>query len=140
MPNSASGGCLCGKIRFTVNQPLQNIIACHCTHCQKTSGAGASFNTVVPTAAVTFTSGQPKLYEDTAQSGNILRRYFCADCGSPIYTQRAKAPEMMALKVGTLDDSADMKWVMNIWTRSARPWMHIDPATECHPENRPVKA
>ena len=140
MPNSASGGCLCGKIRYTVNHPLQNIVACHCTHCQKTSGAGASFNAAVPTAAVTFTSGQPKLYEDTAQSGNILKRYFCGDCGSPIYSQRAKAPEMMILKVGTLDDSTDMKVFMNIWTRSARPWMHIDPLTECHPESRPVKA
>jgi len=44
------------------------------------------------------------------------------------------------LKVGTLDDSADMKLIMNIWTGSARPWMPVDPATECHPGNRPVKA
>ena len=140
MSDSITGGCLCGKIRYTVSQPLQNIIACHCTHCQKASGAGASYNAVVPVSAVTFTSGRPKLYEDIAQSGNILKRYFCGDCGSPIYSQREKVPEMMVLKVGTLDNSADMKLVMNIWTKSARPWMHMDPATECHPENRPVKA
>lgn len=140
MPSTLSGGCLCGKVRYTVSQPLQNIVACHCTHCQKTSGGGASFNAIVPTAAVSFVSGQPKLYADTAQSGNILKRYFCADCGSPIYSQREKTPEMMVLKVGTLDDSADMKLIMNIWTKSARPWMHIDPATECHAEARPVKS
>jgi hypothetical protein len=89
---------------------------------------------------VTFTSGQPKLFEDTAQSGNVLKRYFCGDCGSPIYSQRANAPEMMVLKVGTLDVPGDMILAMNIWTNSARPWMHIDQATECHPENRPVKS
>ena len=29
-------------------------------------------------------------------------------------------------------------FVMNVWTRSARPWMHIDPAIEQHPQNRPM--
>jgi hypothetical protein len=94
---------------------------------------------VIPASAVTFTAGKPRLFADTAQSGNTLKRYFCADCGSPIYSQRAKLPEMMVLKVGTLDAPGEMKLVMNIWTNSARPWMHIDPATERHSENRPVK-
>ena len=140
MPEPIAGGCLCGKIRYTVSQPMQNIIACHCTHCQKVSGAGASHNVLVPTRAVTFTSGQPKRFADTAQSGNILNRYFCGDCGSPIYSQREKVPEMMVLKIGTLDAPGDMHVVMNIWTSSARPWMYIDPATERHPQNRPIKS
>ncbi len=140
MADPISGGCLCGKIRYEVSQPPQSIIACHCTHCQKISGAGSSHNAVVPTSAVTFTSGRPKQFRDTAQSGNILNRFFCGDCGSSLYSQREKAPEMTILKVGTLDKPGDMKLVMNIWTNSARPWMYIDPATERHPEGRPVKA
>ena len=140
MSNAITGGCLCGNIRYSVSAPVEKIIACHCTNCQKASGTGASYNAVVPSAAVTFTAGKPRLYADTAASGNILNRYFCGDCGSPIYTQRAKVPEMMVLKVGTLDAPTDMKLVMNIWTKSARPWMHRDPAVEHYPENRPVKA
>lgn len=139
MPDPITGGCLCGAIRYSVSQPLDRIIACHCTHCQKASGAGASHNALLPSSALTFTAGKPKLYADTAQSGNIINRYFCGDCGSPIYGQRAKLPEMMVLRVGTLDAPLDMKVVMNIWTGSARPWMHIDPASERHPGNRPVK-
>jgi len=140
MPNPITGGCLCGKIRYEVSQAPQNVIACHCTHCQKISGAGSSHNAVLPTSAITFTAGQPKCYRDTGQSGNILHRYFCADCGSSLYSQREKNPEMTILKVGTLDKPGDMKLIMNIWTNSARPWMYIDPATERHPENRPVKS
>jgi len=139
MPNPMTGGCLCGKIRYEVSQPPQNVIACHCTHCQKISGAGSSHNAVLSTSAVTFVSGRPKHFRDTGKSGNILNRYFCGDCGSSLYSQREKNPEMMILKVGTLDAPGDMKLIMNIWTNSARPWMHIDPATERHPENRPVK-
>ena len=140
MPNPITGGCLCGKIRYEVSQAPQSVIACHCTHCQKISGAGSSHNAVVPTSAVTFTSGKPKCFRDTGQSGSILNRYFCGDCGSSLYSQREKMPEMTILKVGTLDKPGEMKLVMNIWTNSARPWMHIDPATERHPENRPVKS
>ena len=140
MSDPVTGGCLCGNIRYTVSQPLTSIIACHCTHSQRASGAGASHNAAVPTSAVTFTAGKPKVFADTAQSGNILYRHFCGDCGSPIYSQREKSPGMMVLKVGTLDESDDAKLVMNIWTSSARPWMPIDPKTEQYPENRPVKS
>ena len=34
MSNPTTGGCLCGKIRYSVSQPVEKIIACHCTHCQ----------------------------------------------------------------------------------------------------------
>ena len=135
-----TGGCLCGAIRYTISQPVEVVSACHCTHCQKASGTGASHNALVPTSAVSFTAGKPKAYKDTAENGNTLYRHFCGDCGSPIYSQREKMPELMVIKVGTLDDTSGMKLTTNIWTRSARPWMHIDPAAVNHPQNRPVPA
>lgn len=140
MTDMITGGCLCGKIRYSISQVVQNIIACNCTHCQKASGSGMSHNTVVPTSAFTLMSGQPKVFADTADSGNKLFRAFCPDCGSPIYSQREKTPEMMIVKVGSLDDSNAMKLVMHIWTKSARPWAPISPDTERYPGNRPVKA
>ena len=41
----------------------------------------------------------------------------------------------MVVRAGTLDDSSGMKIVANLWTKSARPWSHIDPATERLPGN-----
>lgn len=138
MTQEITGGCLCGQIRYTVSQPVDKIIACHCTHCQKASGAGASHNVPLPASALTITRGQPRRYDDMADSGNILWRFFCPDCGSSLYSQRSKSPEMIVLKAGGLDDSSGMKLAMNIWTDSARPWMPIDPAVERHAKNRPA--
>jgi hypothetical protein len=59
-----------------------------------------------------------------------LNRYFCGDCGSPIYSQRANNTEYVVLRVGTLDGAPDMKITMNIWTKSKRPWAWIDPSTK----------
>lgn len=137
MSISSSGGCLCGAIRYQVGAPMKNIIACHCANCRKASGAGASHNILLKTSDLAFTAGTPKRYVDTADSGNALYRFFCAECGSSIYSQRSTMPEMLVLKAGSLDDASGLSIGMHIWTDSALPWMHRDPAVDQHPKNRP---
>ncbi len=63
-------------------------------------------------------------------SGRTLHRFFCGDCGSPLYSQRANAPETVVVRAGSMDDSSGMKITANIWTKSARPWAYIDPASK----------
>ena len=133
MTTPLTGGCLCGAIRYTVSAPITELRACHCTHCQKDSGTGGSVNAAIPSAAFKLTQGMPKRYAGTADSGRTLYRNFCGDCGSPIYSQRATTPETIALRAGTLDHSGNMKITANIWTRSARPWAFIDPASKQFP-------
>jgi hypothetical protein len=138
MPETLNGSCLCGAIHYEIKQALHSIVVCHCKNCQKVSGSGASHNAIIPVEAFHMLSGKTKCFRDTAESGNLLLRYFCGDCGSPIFSQRENAPDILVLKVGTLDDSSAMQVAMNIWTRSARPWMHIDLDTVQHLQNRPT--
>lgn len=134
MTTLLTGGCLCGAIRYTVGVPISELRACHCTNCQKASGAGGSVNAVLPSAELKSTKGTPKRYAGKADSGRTLYRFFCADCGSPLYSQRETAPETLALRIGTLDDPGEMKITAHIWTRSARPWDPIDPGTKQFPQ------
>lgn len=129
MANTLTGSCLCGAIRYTVSAPITELRACHCVHCQKASGTAGSVNAMIPSAAFRLTQGTPRCFSSAAASGRTLHRYFCGDCGSPIYSQRPTALDMVSLRVGTLDDGGDAKISMNIWTRSARPWAYIDPAS-----------
>jgi hypothetical protein len=134
MPAPLTGSCLCGAIRYAVSTPLSSppseLRACHCTHCQKTSGAGGSVNLPIASDAFKITQGTPKRYAVKADSGRTLYRFFCADCGSPIYSQRETSPGTVTVRAGTLDNAGDMKITAHIWTRSARPWSHIDPASQ----------
>lgn len=131
------GSCLCGAIRFTIGVPVKELRACHCRNCQKVSGATGSVNAVVPSAAFRITQGAPKRYSAYADSGRLLHRYFCAGCGSPVYSQRDVAPETVVVRSGLFDnvgdDGGEMKITANIWTASARPWAYIDPSTSRHP-------
>jgi hypothetical protein len=133
MATPLTGSCLCGAIRYTVDIPVTELRACHCTNCQKGSGTAGSVNAVVPSSAFKITQGTPKRYDAKADSGRTLYRFFCGDCGSPIYSQRATALERVVVRAGTFDDSSGMRITGNIWTRSARPWAHIDPASAQNP-------
>ncbi|HWS74117.1 MAG TPA: GFA family protein [Quisquiliibacterium sp.] len=139
MTTPLTGGCLCGAIRYTVSAPVEKLIACHCTDCQHASGTGASINALLPSSALAFTKGSTKVFSKPADSGNVLNRHFCADCGSPVYSQRANAPEFLVLKVGGLDSHEGLRVAMNIWTRSRRPWTLMDTSIECHEGNRPIR-
>jgi hypothetical protein len=128
-----TGGCLCGAIRYTVDADIRELRACHCTNCQKASGAGGSVNAMLPSSAVKITKGTPKRYAGIADSGRTLYRFFCPDCGSQLYSQRQTAPENLSLRIGTLDNPGPMKIVAHIWTKSARSWDYIDPSTKQFP-------
>jgi hypothetical protein len=139
MDSPLTGGCLCGAIRYEVSAPVEKLIACHCTDCQRASGTGASINALLPSSALRFTHGTTRVFSKPADSGNVLNRHFCGDCGSPVYSQRANAPEFLVLKVGGLDRHEGLRVAMNIWTRSRRPWTLMDESLECHEGNRPAK-
>ena len=130
MPAPLTGSCLCGAIRYTVSVPVTELRACHCTHCQKVSGTAGTVNAVIPGSDFRITQGTPKRYDSKADSGRTLYRYFCGDCGSPIYSQRSTGTEIVVVRAGTFDNSEGMRIATNIWTRSARPWAYIDPASQ----------
>ena len=125
-----TGSCLCRAIRYEVSVPITELRACHCRDCQKSSGAGGSVNAMIPSSGFRLTQGAPKRFTVTADSGRILHRFFCGDCGSPLYSRRELTPENTSLRIGTLDEPSAMKITAHIWTRSARPWSHIDPAAK----------
>jgi hypothetical protein len=123
-----TGSCLCGAIRFTVSAPVTELRACHCTACQRASGGTGGVNAVMPSSAFKITQGTPRRYDAKADSGRTLHRYFCGDCGSPVYSQRAtEHNDLVVVRAGLFDRKDGMRIKANIWTRSATPWAYLDP-------------
>ncbi|TMG73901.1 MAG: GFA family protein [Betaproteobacteria bacterium] len=130
MPTPRTGGCLCGAIRYAISAPITELRACHCIDCQRASGSHGTVAAFIPRDGFKLTQGAPKHYAKKADSGRTLIRYFCGDCGSQLYSHRETTPELLGVRAGTLDDSADLKISTHIWTKSARPWSHLDPAAK----------
>jgi len=139
--SNLTGGCLCGAIRYGISISLTELRACHCRDCQKASGAHGAVVAIVPRDKLKLEKGTPKTFKGKAASGRTLFRYFCGECGSPLWSHRENTPEMLALRAGTLDDTDNMRITAHIWTRSARPWSYIDPKATQHagqPEGPPA--
>ena len=135
MSQPLTGGCLCGAIRYTVSVPITELRMCHCRDCQKSTGTGGSVNAMIKSAELKITKGTPKRYTLTADSGRTLHRFFCGDCGSPLFSRRELTPENSSLRIGTLDaeHASGMKITAHIWTASARSWSHIASAAQQFP-------
>ena len=100
---------------------------CHCTHCQRQSGAAFSTNVVFPREAFDVSGESLREYETTGtDNGAPVRRLFCSECGSPIASLASYLPDVALVKIGTLDDSSGLEPSMDAWTSSALPWVDLD--------------
>ncbi len=121
--NKIQGACLCGDIRYATTAEPVVVALCHCTHCQRQSGAAFSVNVGVPKGSLTFTRGRPQVYADTGSSGQPVYRHFCGRCGSPILSDVVSRPTLDWVKAGTLDDTSWLRPTLAIWCDSAQAWV-----------------
>lgn len=129
MPNPVTGHCLCGNLSYSVQdvEPM-TVALCHCEDCRRQSGAPFSVNVAVDRDALVL-EGASKTYVTVGDdSGETRERIFCPECGSPILSILAEAPDIAFLKAGTLDDASWLEPEMEVFTDSAHPWVH-DPAS-----------
>lgn len=136
MPDSFSGGCACGSIRYESSSAPVAMLNCHCRDCQRASGGAVSSLVVVPEARLAV-KGEPKYYVTEPEPGRTLRRGFCAKCGSPLFGFAASLPGLAIIKVGSLDDPSWFKPMFDMWTSSAQPWDVMDPSLPKFPKTRP---
>ena len=117
-----NGSCHCGRIRYEADVDPALVSACHCTDCQVLSGSAYRVSVRAPAATFKLTSGTPKTYVKTADSGNRRVHAFCADCGAPVYACALADPPFYSLRVGGLQQRAQLPPRQQIWCRSAVPW------------------
>ena len=81
-------------------------------------------------------SGEPKLYIDPdTSSGNTVKRFFCADCGSPIYSAVQSSPDIVYLKTGTLDDNSTFQPQFHVWCDTKQNWFDLAEGVPAMPQN-----
>jgi hypothetical protein len=124
---SHGAGCLCGAVRVAVAADPLLARACWCRLCQYLAAGSASVNVAFPAEAVTFT-GEVRWRQDVADSGNVMHRGFCPECGTPIFSKSDARPHLVIIRAGALDDPELLPPQGTIWTDEAPRWAQIDSA------------
>ncbi|MDA0341021.1 MAG: GFA family protein [Proteobacteria bacterium] len=136
MPDSFTGGCACGAIRYSASAAPVYMGNCHCRDCQQATGSAYFPAVVVKEVDFTVQSGTPSWYESPADKGHLMRRAFCSACGSPVFLINGARPSARAIYAGSLDDPSWYQPSRDIYSLSAQPWdfMHPDlPKTDGMP-------
>ena|SRR5690348_14822844 len=119
-----TGGCLCGKVRYSGNAEPVFVGVCHCRDCQKFTGSAFAVVIGVPEAAISV-QGRVATYRKPGDSGKPIERRFCPECGASIADAAEALPGVMMLGAGTLDDASWVKPGAQIYCDSAQPWVEL---------------
>ena len=122
-----TGGCACGAIRYECTAEPFLVWKCHCRDCQQLTGGAFFVGVFVPSAAFTFTTGEPTYYVRQGGTGKTTRMRFCPPCGSTVGGRVDEYPDIRCVGGASLDDPSGLEPAADTWTASAQPWDYMNP-------------
>ena len=96
-----TGGCLCGGVRFEIDQPLVSASYCHCTRCQRRTGTAASAQGRIAPGSLRIVRGEElvRFYEPP----DGFSKAFCTNCGGALFSRAPNAEDLSGVRLGALD-------------------------------------
>ena len=127
MSEEVTGGCACGRIRYTLRIDDDEAYLCHCRMCQRATGGVSIAFKNVKKADVSW-EREPDWYK----SSPIAQRPYCRECGTSLGFAFPDS-ENMDVTVGSLDDPSRYRPKHHFGAESLhRAWIN----TEGLPEYR----
>lgn len=117
-----AASCACGAVKVTFKGKVRSMFMCSCEDCQRATGTGHS-SVFLGTKAELTVTGETRSFTLTANSGARFTRHFCPVCGTPLFGQSSRAPELMMISIGLF--GKDSQWFAPnqlIFARSHRDW------------------
>ncbi len=115
---SATGGCLCGRIRYTANGPPEWVAHCHCATCRHHVASPVATFVGYRHDQVRFEAGEPAIY----RSSPDVERAFCPNCGTPLYYRSERHAGEIHLLIGTFDAPGAIAPQFHVYFQERLPW------------------
>jgi hypothetical protein len=122
--NMHHGSCLCGSVKYSIDDDLKFVVNCHCRFCSKAHGAAVTTLLFMPFDKFEVLEGQTLLSSYEVKTLNSLR-VFCSQCGTRLYNH-SPSKGMISLIVATLDTDAEPRPIANINIGSRCSWHQIN--------------
>ena len=122
-----TGGCRCERIKYEFTAEKLSGAVCACVDCQKSSGAIIIHAVGVKSEKFQIIQGENylKSYSDTGESGKAVKRYFCSECGSQLYAIPESYPELVSIRVPSLDNYDGGEPAFAIYTENIPKWLTL---------------
>jgi len=101
---------------------------CHCTWCQRETGAAFALNAIIEADRVVVTKGHPKTILIPSLSGDGKKIVLCRSCHTSIWGHYAGPGDAVSfVRVGTLDEPGRLPPDIHIFTSTKQPWVELSP-------------
>jgi hypothetical protein len=117
-----TGGCLCGIVRFEVDE-LGPASYCHCTRCQRRTGGACSAQTRIDGSALRLVAGADSLRSFRPEEG--FEKLFCSGCGSQLFSRNPAEHSQMSIRLGAFDDDPGVRPQWRQFVAYAAEWEPI---------------
>ncbi|MAA87196.1 MAG: GFA family protein [Haliea sp.] len=122
MVRTISGGCVCGRVGFTVEDKFVYAGYCHCSSCRKSSGASGTAIGGIPREKFSVTKGSDYIKKFSRSKETVS--CFCALCGSTLYGEKPVSG-MLHVRYGALNSAPELLPQAHMHVSSKADWYEI---------------
>jgi hypothetical protein len=125
-----SGECLCGDVRYQVEDRFLYALNCHCSKCRKATGSAFKPFAGIERSKFRVIKGEEVLSIYGEQNGHDAR---CKRCGAYLYSL-VRDGQYVHVTFGTLIDVPSIRPTAHIFVGSKAPWYTINDNLPQHQE------
>ena len=116
----ATGGCLCGAVRYEITGQLRNVVVCHCTMCVNLHGGPGPHSKALKSDISLLEDRGLRWY----RTSDIARRGFCGECGASLFWEPDNQ-EGTGILAGSLDQPTGLKTMGHIFVGEKPDFVEI---------------
>jgi len=117
------GSCLCGAVRFEVEQLFLRASHCHCERCRKHSGTAVCTQARVLRKQFRLLRGEDLIRVYGKGEGAV--KAFCVTCGSSLFGGEWPDGPQVSIRMGTFDDDPGIRPQCHTFVDDRAPWDEI---------------
>src|SRR5262249_35901587 len=123
--------CSCRQLQLRCIDAPASVSLCHCLECQRRTGSLFGVAAWYRPDQVA-TSGTSLTYIRAGESGQDVAFRFCPQCGSTVFWNAKRRPDMIAVAAGAFADPTFPRPKREFYTNRRHPWLDltIDESTD----------
>jgi len=126
--------CSCGQLRIRLAGGPRIVSSCHCLACQRRTGALFGASAFFARSQLVSMQGERSTFRRQGDSGAWLSFQFCPTCGSTVFWENERLPDIVSVAVGTFADPPFPAPVRTVWTKTRHDWLTFPEEMPSHPE------
>ena len=117
--------CACGRLKVRCEGEPRRISMCHCVDCQRRTGSIFSIAAFFDRGTISVVRGASKAFTRDSAAGKPVTFHFCPDCGSTVFWEPNRMPQLIGIAVGAFADLSFPQPDQSVWTNNKHAWLSL---------------